>query len=213
MQARETIHIAVELHDRYYLEKSQKLSLDDFKANFMQANQVIKHQIVFMLLSSKLNECDDNITLMGDLVLFVKSQLERKMLLDPELIPTYDQVIECERQILYHFDWNINFILPINFLRLHLAQGILFTSELKPYQAKLRSQEYHRLKQELLRALTVEALTLSDIISAKGALFLRETDPSNIAASIIFFARKNILLSEDVADIVKVPSLWPEELI
>ena len=62
------------------------------------------------------------------------------------------------------------------------------------------------------RSLTIEALTLSDIIVAKGALFLRESDPSDIAASIVYFARKNILLSLDVSELVKVPSLWPEEL-
>lgn len=121
--------------------------------------------------------------------------------------------MECERTILNHFRWNLNFVLPINFVRLHLAQGILFSNELKPYKDKLPLDDYNLLKQELSRALTSEALSLSDIISAKGACFLRETDPSNIAASIIYFARKNILLSEEVSKLVKVPSLWPEELI
>ena len=48
---------------------------------------------------------------------------------------------------------------------------------------------------------------------AKGACFLRKTDPSNIAASIIYFARKNILLSDEVSKLVKLPYLWPEELV
>ena len=34
-----------------------------------------------------------------------------------------------------------------------------------------------------------------------------------ILIAIIYFARKNILQSEEINRLVKVPSLWPEEMI
>ena len=83
-------------------------------------------------------------------------------------------------------------------MRILLAQGIIFSNELAPYKEKLPEKDYAMLKQELSKALTTEALSLSDIIIAKSATFLRKADASEIAASIIFFARKNILHSEEV---------------
>jgi len=146
MQARETIHIAIELIDRYYLENSQKLSLNDYKAGFMHPRKVILHQLVFILIASKLNECDDNITVMNHLIQYIQCQLERKLVKDKSLVPSFDQVVECERAILNHFGWNLNFVLPINFVRLHLAQGVLFSYELKPYKDKLPQEDYNLLK-------------------------------------------------------------------
>lgn len=70
-----------------------------------------------------------------------------------------------------------------------------------------------QLKQELAKALTTEALSLSDLLITKGACFLRKEQPSDIAAAVIYFARKNILFSEQAAKLVKVQNLWPEELI
>ena len=58
------------------------------------------------------------------------------------LVPSYEAVIDCERRVLEQFSWNFNFILPVVFLRAFLAQGILFTSELKPYQERLESKDY-----------------------------------------------------------------------
>ena len=68
MQARETIHIAIELVDRYYLKNSQSMSMSDFKAELMHPRLVILHQVVCVLIASKLNECDDNITVMNHLI-------------------------------------------------------------------------------------------------------------------------------------------------
>ena len=93
-----------------------------------------------------------------------------------------------------------------------LAQGVLFTSELTQYAGKLPEKDYTLMKQELAKALTKEALSLSDVVIAKSATCLRQADPSDIAASIILYARKNILESEDVQNLIRVPSVWPREL-
>ena len=59
------------------------------------------------------------------------------------------------------------------------------------------------------RAFSAEALALCDMLILKGSVHLREKDPSDIAASIVYYARKNILESEEISKLVKVPCLWP----
>jgi len=129
------------------------------------------------------------------------------------LVPSFDGVVECERRICQHFEWDFNFVLPINFVRMHLAQGVIFSNELKPYEMHLSEEDYFLLRQELSRAISAEALSLCDILTTKGSCFLREREPSEIAASIIYFARKNILQSEEIHKLVKVPSIWPDEIM
>ena len=115
--------------------------------------------------------------------------------------------MDCERRVLEHFEWDLNFIMPVNFLSLFLAQGILFSSELLPYKQHLPRDDYLHLKNELSRAISAESLSICDMLVIKGsAALLREKDPSDIAASIIYFARMNILESTDVARMIRVPS-------
>ena len=90
------------------------------------------------------------------------------------LMPTFEQIVECERRLLSYFEWNLNFILPLNFIRLQLANGILFTNELKQYESRLGEDDFLTLKQELTKMLTTEALSLSDLLISKGACFLRK---------------------------------------
>ena len=61
-QARETIHIAIEMIDQYYLSSSQEMSAKAFKIKLMQAAPVILHQVTVLLIASKFDEIDDNIT-------------------------------------------------------------------------------------------------------------------------------------------------------
>lgn len=89
-------------------------------------------------------------------------------------MPTFDAIVECERSMLQFFDWNFKFMLPLHFIRLQLANGILFSNELKAYESRLSSSDMIQLKQELTRALTTEALSLSDLLISKGACFLRK---------------------------------------
>lgn len=114
------------------------------------------------------------------------------------MVPTFDDVIECERRICEYFKWNLNFVLPINFVRIILAQGVIYSSELKPYEQNLSKDDYLVLTMNLARAVSAEALSLCDILVTKGSCNLREKHPSEIAASVLFFARKNILEAEDI---------------
>ena len=129
------------------------------------------------------------------------------------MVPSTESIIECERRICMHFKWNLNFVLPINFVRMILTQGVIYTSELKPYEKNLPDEDYKVLREELARAISAEALSLCDILMTKGSCSLREKYPSEIAASIIYFARKNILQADDISKLVRVPCIWPEEII
>ncbi len=66
-QARETIHIAIEIIDQYYLRMSQNIPIQNFKDNFMHPRLVILHQVTTLLVASKYDEVDDNITSIKDL--------------------------------------------------------------------------------------------------------------------------------------------------
>ena len=47
------------------------MSMSDFKAELMHPRLVILHQVVCVLIASKLNECDDNITVMNHLIQYI----------------------------------------------------------------------------------------------------------------------------------------------
>ena len=61
-------------------------------------------------------------------------------------MPTVASVIACEKRILENFEWKIDFILPLTFVRILLAQGILFSNELKQYEEKLTTHDYRLLR-------------------------------------------------------------------
>lgn len=99
----------------------------------------------------------------------------------------------------------MNFILPLHFIRLQLANGIIFTNEFKLYETHYSKKELNWITQNLAKALAKEALSLSDRLISKGTCLLRTEKPSDIAAAVIYFARKNILFSPKITIFFKVP--------
>ena len=95
---------------------------------------------------------------------------------------------------MYFFDWNLKFVLPLHILRAFLANGVLFTNEFRDMVAAGKSEyEINKLKTDWCRSITTEALSISDLIVSKGNVCYRAESSSDIAASIIYLARKNIL--------------------
>ena len=45
------------------------------------------------------------------------------------LAPKYADVVETERHLMKFFDWDLGFLLPIHFLEMFLAQGVVFESD------------------------------------------------------------------------------------
>ena len=82
-------------------------------------------------------------------------------------------------------------------MRAFLANGVLFTNEFRDMIAAGKSEmEIIRLKAEWSRSITTEALSISDLIVSKGNVSHRSELSSDIAASIIYLARKNILVAD-----------------
>ena len=95
--------------------------MSEFVKSLMNPNIAIEHQITCLLLASKLIEIDDNLILLKHLRDYVAKSLDRTADRDSILVPTFESVVECERRLCEHFKWNLNFILPINFLHMMLA--------------------------------------------------------------------------------------------
>jgi hypothetical protein len=72
------------------------------------------------LIASKLDEIDDRLVFVSDVQKYFKTTKYLKVM------PSWSDVVETERHLMSFFDWNISFPLPIHFLEMFLAQGILF---------------------------------------------------------------------------------------
>jgi hypothetical protein len=72
------------------------------------------------LIASKLDEIDDKLVFVSDVQSYYKTTKYAKVM------PMWSDVVETERHIMGFFDWAIGFPLPIHFVEMFLAQGILF---------------------------------------------------------------------------------------
>ena len=61
-----------------------------YREKFMHPRLVILHQVTSLLVASKYDEVDDNITAIRDLRAYVQSQLNQLGKKDPTLVPTYN---------------------------------------------------------------------------------------------------------------------------
>jgi hypothetical protein len=46
-----------------------------------------------------------------------------------DIVPTYDDIVECERKMLKFFKWDLGFVLVIHYVEMFLANGVMFESE------------------------------------------------------------------------------------
>ena len=45
------------------------------------------------------------------------------------IVPTYDEIVECERHLLAFFEWDLGFVMAFHYIEMFLANGVLFESE------------------------------------------------------------------------------------
>jgi hypothetical protein len=64
--------------------------------------------------------------------------------------PSWKDVVETERMLMNFFSWDLGFVLPVHFVEMFLANGVLFESE--PHQrvskqlaGKIRDKSYEIL--------------------------------------------------------------------
>jgi hypothetical protein len=72
------------------------------------------------LIASKLDEIDDKLVFINDVQKYYKTTKFAKEM------PSWTDVVETERHLMKFFDWNISFPLPIHFMEMFLAQGVVF---------------------------------------------------------------------------------------
>ena len=72
----------------------------------------------FFLIASKFDEIDDRLVFIQDVQEYYKSIHINRNSRDEDLIPHYNDIVECERLVMKFFDWNINFTVlsPLMFL-------------------------------------------------------------------------------------------------
>ena len=215
-QRKETVHIAVELIDQYYLAHSQRMTMEKFKGTLLLPKEIILHQVTSVMIASKYDEIDDNITTIHDLTSYFKEWISYNgNKRDYAYIPNYDQIVACEKRILLYFEWDLKFLLPIHFLRLFLANGVLFSKEMYPESQKYKNKErFHKEKLLKARNISDESLQIADMLLKEGRICIRREQASNIAAAIVYLARKNILEADSpYKGRPIVPQVWPEEML
>ena len=110
-------HFAVELLDRLFLSKAEAISEVSDK-------NLTLFQLTCFLLSSKHDELDENIPQIKDL-----SRFFVRVLPSTRNPPSFDEVVECEREVLMYFNWDLMILIPAHFVRILLANGVVFENE------------------------------------------------------------------------------------
>lgn len=79
------------------------------------------------LVASKYDEIDDRLVFINDVQSYYKKQTGTLKSMGGS--PSYDEIVECERRLLKFFEWDLGFVMPIHFIEMFLANGVLFESE------------------------------------------------------------------------------------
>lgn len=87
----------------------------------------------FFLIASKFDEIDDRLVFIKDAQEYYQSiNINRCMNGGgpQNLIPSYSDIVECERLVMKFYDWNINFAVmgPVMFAEAFISMGILAKS-------------------------------------------------------------------------------------
>jgi hypothetical protein len=115
-QREEVVHLAVELLDRFFMNKDLKF---DFNTRSM-----CLYTLTCFLIASKHDELDENIPLIKDLTRYYCRVLPTSV-----STPTFDEIVECERSLMNFFKWDLMFVTPTIIVNSMLANGIIFDNE------------------------------------------------------------------------------------
>jgi hypothetical protein len=115
-QREETIHLAVDLIDRYFLSSKDKSEIS--------SKTLALYELTCFMIASKHEELDENVTLIKDLVRYFT-----RILPTSSAPPNFEQIVECERELMVFYKWDIMIITPAVLTRLFLANGVVFDNE------------------------------------------------------------------------------------
>ena len=181
-QRDETIHLSVDLLDRLFLKRnSNRIDKQDTHP-FLNLNLNIG---VCFLIASKYDELDENIPQIKHLARYFQ-----KMFPNSSNLFNYINFVECERYIMKELNWQLFFVLPIHFVKLLHANGVLFEDEqIVNFQIVLEEIEKN-IDQKLWHSL-------------KYMHLLRKKKPSVIGAGIIYCIKEDALLASVKENIIE----------
>jgi len=116
-----SLHIAIELMDRFFLDKQSQSQRD---IQLMSPRIISIYLTTCFLIASKYDEIDDQLVFINDVKKYYQSKHQYQ-----SLIPTYTEIVETERHLMNFFGWDLGFVMPIHFIEMFLANGVLFESE------------------------------------------------------------------------------------
>lgn len=118
-QRLKTMHVAIEIMDRFFLDKKSQ-SLADIKE--MESRIVNVVLVTCFLIASKYDEIDDQLVFINDVQKYhFKHAIPNS--------PTWTEVVETERMLMNFFGWDLGFVLPVHFVEMFIANGVLFENE------------------------------------------------------------------------------------
>lgn len=114
-QRDETTHLAVDLIDRFFISSGKK----EFSAKLMAL-----YECTCFMIASKYEELDENITLIKDLIRYFTRILPNSV-----APPTFNEVVECERELMVFYNWDLMIVTPTVLTKLLIANGVVFDNE------------------------------------------------------------------------------------
>jgi len=120
-----TVHLGIELIDRFFLDSCSQNHKDVVS---MSEHVLSIFSTTCFLIASKYDEIDDHLVFINDVKTYFASSRAMNVIGSVSM-GSWKDIVECERMLLYFFNWDIGFVLPIHFLEMFLANGVLFKNE------------------------------------------------------------------------------------
>ncbi len=170
-QRQMTVHLAVDLLDRYFFAEG----------NEFESGVKTKFLLTTFMIASKYDELDDNIPLIKELQRYFTRTLHHS-----QQVPTFDDIVECERLLMKFYGWDLMMLTPSHFLDNFLANGVLYDCE-----DTLGGQSAEQ-KVEKASRLTTKISEINEMVMKNPTSF-GDKKASLVAAAIVFVARKRNL--------------------
>ena len=163
----------------------------------------------FFLIASKFDEIDDRLVFIKDVQDYYRSININRNSRDEDLIPHWNDIVECERFVMNFFDWNINFTLlsPLMYLEAFLAFGTLILKQ--QHADGTRDKDI----MQLCRDLEQQSYSTLDFLLEKRVAMANVLGPCRghqVAAMALHKARKNLIENKRQGDILG--EVWPLEI-
>ena len=123
-QRLKTLHIGIELMDRFFLDKRTQ-ALSEYQSMTPRITSIIL--TTCFLIASKYDEIDDQLVFINDVQRYY-SRMGGEYVTQ-NMNPSYTDIVETERKLMNFFGWDLGFVLPIHFVEMFLANGALFETE------------------------------------------------------------------------------------